>query len=181
MSADARLTALRHAFDHGFALPPPAAADELEDLIAIRVGGHPYALRLAEVAEILSRQKIVPVPTATRDLLGLVGVRGCLVPVFALATILGYPQAESAARWLMLCRAGGGADGAQIALACGDFDGHLRLPRARVHAGDSARAAREYIQLVASTDGGPRPVISVPLITRALDRRVGDRRPAKEG
>ena len=41
---------LRQDFDRTFALPPSLAAPEVEDLLAIRVAGDPYAIRLLDIA-----------------------------------------------------------------------------------------------------------------------------------
>ena len=67
---------LRAAFDCTFALPPSLASPEFEDLLTIRVVGDPYAIRLGDIAEVVTDRSIVPVPAVTPDLLGLAGIRG---------------------------------------------------------------------------------------------------------
>src|ERR1039458_7695948 len=89
---ESKAAALRQAFDQSFALPPPPASQEVEDLLAIRVAGNPYAIRLRDIAGIVAGRKVVPVPAVRLDLLGLAGIRGGVVPVFGLASILGYGQ-----------------------------------------------------------------------------------------
>ena len=95
--------ALRQAFDLSFALSPPPASPEVEDLLTLRVAGNPYAIRLRDIAGIVAGRKVVPVPAITPGLLGLAGIRGGVVPVFGLASIL--LAREDASRLLLF---GGG-------------------------------------------------------------------------
>jgi purine-binding chemotaxis protein CheW len=73
----------------------------LEDLLAIRVGADPYALRLSEIVGLYVDVKIVPVPSPTTQLLGIVSLRGRMAPVYDLAALLHYPPAASP-RWMIL-------------------------------------------------------------------------------
>lgn len=159
---------LRRAFDLSFALPPSRAVDEAEDLLAIRVAGDPYAVRVRDLAGVVTGRTVVGVPAATPDLLGLAGIRGGVVPVFGLASLLGHGQPPGSPRWMILCGAG-----EPLALAFSDFDGYLRLPRASLHAGEGLRAAHRYVDQVASTPAGARPVISLPLVVAAIRDRSG--------
>ncbi len=166
---------LRQAFDLSFALPPPQASQEVEDLLTIRVAGDPYAIRLRDIAGIVAGRRVVPVPAVTLDLLGLAGIRGGVVSVFGLASILGYGQAPGSPRWMILC----GAE-EPIALAFSDFEGYLRLPKSSLHADENLRTARQYVNQVASTEAGARAVISIPLVVATIRNRTGHNRLAKE-
>lgn len=166
---------LRQAFDLSFALPPPQASQEVEDLLTIRVAGDPYAIRLRDIAGIVAGRRVVPVPAVTLDLLGLAGIRGDVISVFGLASILGYGQAPGSPRWMILC----GAE-EPIALAFSDFEGYLRLPKSSLHADENLRTTRQYVNQVASTDAGTRAVISIPLVVATIRNRTGHNRLAKE-
>jgi purine-binding chemotaxis protein CheW len=166
---------LRQAFDLSFAVPPPQALEEVEDLLTIRVAGDPYAIRLHDIAGMVAGRRVVPVPAVTLDLLGLAGIRGGVVPVFDLASILGYGPAPGSPRWMILC----GVE-EPIALAFSDFEGYVRLPTSSLHADENLRAARQYVNQVASTDAGVRAVISIPLVMATIRNRIGRNRPAKE-
>jgi purine-binding chemotaxis protein CheW len=166
---------LRQAFDLSFALPPPPASQEVEDLLTIRVAGDPYAIRLCDIAGIVTGGKVVAVPAAAIDLLGLAGIRGDIVPVFGLASILGYSQPPESPRWMLLC----GAD-ESIALAFSDFEGYLRIPKSCLYADENLRATRQYVSQAASTNAVVRCVISIPLILANIRNRIGHHRPTKE-
>jgi chemotaxis signal transduction protein len=170
-----RAAELRQAFDLSFALPPPQAAQEVEDLLAIRVAGDPYAIRLRDIAAMVAGRRVVPVPAAALDLLGLAGIRGGVVSVFGLASILGYGQAPGSPRWMILC----GTE-EPIALAFSDFEGYLRLPKSSIHTDENPRATRQYVNQVASTEAGARAVISIPLVVATIRNRIGHSRPTKE-
>lgn len=174
-SAEGAAAALRRAFDLSFASPPAEASEEVEDLLAIRVAGDPYAIRLREIAGVVAGRKVVAVPAAALDLLGLAGVRGGVVPVFGLASMLGYLQAPGSPRWMILC----GAED-PIALAFSEFEGYLRLPRSALHADENHRATRRYVNQVAITAAGARAVISISLVVAAIRNRSGLNRPTKE-
>lgn len=172
---DSNAAELRRAFDRSFASPPYVAAQEVEDLLAIRVAGDPYAIRLREIAGMIAGRSVVPVPSAALDLLGVAGIRGGVVAVFGLASILGYGQAPGLPRWMILC----GAED-PIVLAFSDFDGCLRLPKSSLHVDEQVRATRPYLNQVASTEAGARAVISIPLIVATIRNRSGHSRPARE-
>ena len=118
------------------------------------------------------------VPAVTPDLLGLAGIRGGIVPVFGLSSILGYGADPGAPRWMILC----GSE-EPIALAFSDFEGYLRLPRSALHADENVRATGEhlkYVTQVATTPDGVRAVICIPLIMATIRNRISQHRPTKE-
>ena len=169
---------LRQAFDRTFALPPSGVSPEAEDLLTIRVAGDPYAIRLLDIAEIVTERRVVSVPAVTPDLRGLAGIRGGIVPVFGVSSILGYGSDSGAPRWMMIC----GSE-QPIALAFSDFEGYLRLPASALHADENFGTAREhvkYVNQVASTPDGVRAVISIPLIMATIRNRISQHRPTKE-
>lgn len=59
------------------------------ELLRFRVGRERFALRLAEVEEAIEGPEVHPIPEAPREMLGVVALRGRLVPVYAPARALG--------------------------------------------------------------------------------------------
>ena len=170
-----RAAELRQAFDRTFALPPPQAAQEPEDLLAISIAGDPYAIRVPEIVGIVAGRTVISVPAAASHLLGLAGIRGQIVPVFGLASILGYGLASDSPRWVILC-----AGEEAIALAFADFEGYLRLPKSSLYAEENHGNTRRHVSHLASTPAGVRAVLSVPLVLADIQNQVGRNRSVKE-
>ena len=111
---------LRAAFDAAYAAPPRRDAAAGQDLLTIRVGSEPYAIRVSDIAGLFVDRKITPVPANDASLLGIAGFRGMIVPVHSLPVLLGLP-ATHAPRWLVIAAA------TSVALAFDAFEGHLRV------------------------------------------------------
>jgi chemotaxis signal transduction protein len=165
-SGTSTAAAMRRAFDRAFAAPPPPAAEELESLLAIRVLGDPYAIRIREISGVAINRKIVALPGPVPELLGVAGFRGGLLPVYSLAALLGYHQEADAIRWLALC----GSE-EPVGLAFGVLEAYLRIPLGQVSAADRREVKREHVKDVARTADGARPVVSIPSLLDAVQRR----------
>ena len=109
---------LREAFDRSFADLPSHAAAAAERFLAIRIGGHPHAVRMAEISGLFADKKITPLPGPVAELIGLVTIRGTLLPVYDLGLLLDCPRATMP-RWLLTAAAG------PVGLAFDQFDGYL--------------------------------------------------------
>jgi hypothetical protein len=141
---------LRQAFDASFAEPLREATVPPEAFLAIRVDADPHALRLADVASLLPLDAVTPLPSPLPELLGVIGHRGAVLPVYDLRTLLGYPGA-AAPRWCVVLAA------APLALAFDGFDGHLRVPRQHGERLD-----------VLQLDGQVRPVVPTAALLATL-------------
>lgn len=151
-----RAFSLRSDFDAAFARAPDPAAPPQLDLLVIRVGEHRYALRLSQVLSVHADRKLVAVPSPRADLLGLVGLRGVIVPVYDLRRLLGYPAAAPP-RWLAHVRAA-----APLAVAFELFERHLRLPASDVTTATSnADAVHPFATGSAKSASGPLPIIDL--------------------
>jgi chemotaxis signal transduction protein len=162
-----RADELRTAFDREIARPPGSLAAATEELLAIRVGGEPYALRRADVAGLFADKVITPLPGDVAALLGLGGFRGVLVPVYDLRVLLGGTGA-AAPRWLVTAAA------ASVGLAFDGFEALVRVPRDAFVGRD---AAVGHVHHVVQTPTGLRPVVAVPSILEAIRAHA---RPRKE-
>jgi chemotaxis signal transduction protein len=162
-SGASRAAVLRDAFDRGFAEPPAIAQRETVDLLSIRLGGDAFALRLVETAGLFSDRKITPVPTPLRELRGLAGVRGTLVPVYDLGVLLGYAIAN-APRWIVMARE------APVAFAIETFVGQLRIDRAALITNEAA--GREHVREIARDEDVSRPIVHLPSLVAAIGKRA---------
>lgn len=166
--------ALREAFDASFAAPARTLRQEGTALLAIRVAGEPFALPVHEIAGLLPARRIVPVPGRRPELVGICGLRGAVVPVYALSRLLGLDDDGEPPRWFVLGAAGPAAD--RVALAFSTFEGHLVVPAAaldRASAGDAGR----HVAAVARLASGARPVLGVASLLQAVTaHETGGRR-----
>jgi chemotaxis signal transduction protein len=158
-----RLVQLREGFDQSFAEPPAQVGDPLEELLAIRIGVSPYALRLNEVAALEANRRITPVPSESAELLGVAGIRGAVVAVYDLAALLGQPR-DASARWLGL------AKGSQSAFAFSEFEGQLRVGREALS--KTAEGSTWAVHEVARSGGVLRPVIGLASLVSSLEERA---------
>jgi chemotaxis signal transduction protein len=165
-SADT-LDALRREFDDAFARAPAPAGAAPQPMLAIRVGEHPYALRLAQIAGLHADRHVTALPSALPALLGVSGFRGQIAPVYDLAVLLGYPAA-AAPRWLVLVR------GAQpLALAFERFDCHFLAAPEQVLAAAGAEG-RDCVRGAVAQGGeaGARALIELPALLDEIRRQA---------
>jgi purine-binding chemotaxis protein CheW len=80
------------------ALAPTRTAEAMHEFLAFEVSGDRMGLPLATVKEILKLAPITPVPRASREVLGILSVRGRITTVICLRTKLGLPPPEGASR-----------------------------------------------------------------------------------
>jgi chemotaxis signal transduction protein len=166
VSTEGRMIELRRAFDSAFAVVPPRGRPNVENLLAVRVGPSPAALRLGQVAGLFVDKSITRLPGSVPALLGIAGYRGALIPVYDLCALLGDPESEPP-RWSVVV-----AGDIPLALAFHQFDGHLRVPREAADAvGDPDLATRLSADLVRA-DGVTRPIIDVPLVLDLIRTRT---------
>ena len=159
-SMGATAATLRRHFDEAFAAPAASMTECLEDFLAIRVGSDPYALHLSEIAGLHVGVKIVPVPSPVAQLLGIVGIRGMMVPIYDLAALLRYPL-KSNSRWFVLARAP-----QPVGFAFEAFEAHLQLPQASLagsNAEDSGTGGTvQHLRGTVRAAGALRPIIHLP-------------------
>lgn len=161
-----RVGGLRAAFDQSFAQAPATQTEPPANLLAISVGGDPYALRLIDVAGLFADKRIAMLPSPMPELLGLGGFRGAILPVYDLAMLLGYPKA-SAPRWLAAAAA------APAVFAFDGFDGYLSIQEASILPGPRGlERGRTYLRQMIETAGLFRPVISLAAILEPLRNRT---------
>jgi chemotaxis signal transduction protein len=163
---DQRVSELRASFARGFAVPYEPSQPDLEDLLAIRVAGEPYALRVRDIIEVVARKQIVPAPTAFPAFIGLVGIRGGVVPVYSLGALLGHTHDASQARWLAL------HDRAErCALAFDELESYDRVRRSDVHPVPEGEGRTGFASVV-ELRGAMRAVIDLTLVVSNFEARA---------
>jgi purine-binding chemotaxis protein CheW len=173
-AAKAAVAELRREFDGAFALAPKSETARIENLLAVRIGGDGFALRVAQIAGLYSDKPVTPLPSPLVELQGLAGFRGRPAPVYDLAALLGY-AASGATRWLVLARAS-----EPLALAFDDFESHFAVA-ADPKAGDIVRAPGATLKVSAQLrpqvfdavryQGAMRPIVDLDAIIESIRRR----------
>jgi chemotaxis signal transduction protein len=161
-----RVAGLRRAFDQVFASTYAERSQEQESLLALRIEGDLYGLNVREIAGVAVAGRLVPLPSQSPGLLGLTGIRGAVVPVYSLAVLMGYPRVGETLGWLALS---GAKD--PLALALGEFDGYVRVPKTALHVPD--RDARKHVHQFAQLGDVVRAIISVASVVSAIQGAVG--------
>ncbi|KUL37603.1 chemotaxis protein CheW [Actinoplanes awajinensis] len=163
-----RVERLRADFDHSFAVPARTLDDEAVELLAVGVGGRPYALRLSQTSGLHPDRPVVPLPSSVPALRGLAGFAGVVIPVYDLAALLGHPIPEDP-RWLVLA-----AGGPPLALAFQQLDHHVRVPATAVVDGSgAAAAARGCLRGMVQLPDGNRPIIDMAATRDLVHRMAG--------
>ena len=67
----------------------------MTDLLVFRLAGEQYALPVPDVAEVVPRASLTRLPGAPDGILGMLRLRGALLPVVDLRTRLGLPPVTS--------------------------------------------------------------------------------------
>jgi chemotaxis signal transduction protein len=153
--------ALREEFDNGFVRPRTSDSEDVEELIAITIGGDRYLVRLADIDGLHVDRPVTPAPTTNPHLRGLMAIRSALFPVYDLRTLLGYPSGPPA-RWLLLVKA---ADA--VALSFDAFEAHVRVPRSEVSI--DAPTTHAHMRGVVRDAGGHRSLVHLASLLEAIN------------
>jgi chemotaxis signal transduction protein len=164
---------LQHEFDSSFNRLPLSQTGEFVSLLAIRVGSHPYAVRLSAIAALHADKQIVALPDAPQELLGIAGFRGAIVPVYSLAALLGDPGAAGS-RWVALTRT------MPVGLAFERLDAYLHIPRAAIARSTEVCEPQRRVGDVIIHEDLVRPLVDVESILNSITSRGPSPGPQKD-
>jgi len=126
--------------------------------LLLPVGEDWYALELDAVREVVPRPVVTPVPRAPAGVLGVLNLRGEVVPVLDTARLLGVGHAAAAAHVAVAETARGpaalAADGLPVRVTLGDPAGAAELPAglARFTVGDGVATLLDAESLVGALE-----------------------------
>jgi chemotaxis signal transduction protein len=160
---DRSAQALREEFDRAFAEAPRERERDRVAVLAIRVGTEPAAVQVLETSGLIAAPRIAPLPSRRRELLGLVGLRGAVLPVYSLARLLAYPGGSEEPRWMIIA---GTAD--RVALAFEGFEGHALVPLGDLHPVPADARTGAHVRQAVAVRGETRPLLSIPSLWRTI-------------
>jgi len=168
-SLEETLRDLRESFDQSFAIAPVVEGDGLEDILAVRIAGDPYGLRMREIRGLVATRRVVPVPSRRPELLGVAGHRGAVVTVYSLAALLGYPVDVAPTPWLALV-----GESEPLGFGFAAFDGFFRARGSDLRAAEEHGRATLHVRSVVVMGNQLRRVVDVPSVLRTLEARGED-------
>jgi chemotaxis signal transduction protein len=168
-----RVAELRSAFDRTFQVAYQRKTKDVEPMIAFRTAGAALAVSAKHITEVIKRGFILPVPSVVSELLGVAVVRGMLVPVFNLATLLELPPSGEP-QWFMLTNRE-----TPVAFAFDGLEGRVEVERAHLYA-EEASSRRKHIHQLAEVGSVVRAVIDVSSLMESIRQCAGLTAPAKQ-
>jgi chemotaxis signal transduction protein len=166
-TVERRILRLRSDFDRSFAQPLGNHDTGHVELLAIKAGGQPYALRLAQTAGLHPDRPVTPLPGPLPALLGLAGFAGTVIPVYDLGALLGHPVTDRP-RWLVLA-----TGSPPLGFAFPEVDGHVRVAADTIIGETAGSGRRGVLRGMARLDGARLPIIDVPAARAAVHKLAG--------
>lgn len=152
---------LREAFDQSFTKAVVTDTARWLDFLQIRLDGRAHVLALDEVACLLPLTWVTPIPSPLPALIGVIGHKGDIVPVYDLRIVLGR-SATVAPRWMVISRQ------PNLALAFDAFDKHVRYQDEAVARPAGGVSASDHIQMHLQADGQTWPIVSLASVGHGI-------------
>ncbi len=169
----ATLERLRREFDETFASPPSESGPKRERLLAIRVSGDPYAVRVSEVAAVAKCERLVRFPGRQPEFIGVAAARGSIFPVYSLAAIAANGRKERGAAWILL------SDPTDpLGLAFDGLEGSFDVPASELAA--PSESSNPYVTGMVQWGSTSRPVIRLSSVVHRLKAGAARGGPSKE-
>lgn len=131
---------LKTEFDRAFAEPLRTQDSEFENFVGFNIEDAVFVLRMTEIKGLVQCKKVIPLPSADSHFIGITGVQGQLIPVYSLASILGYSKNNEEDRWLVLCE-----DKERIGFLLEDLQGYIRILASDLSASEKLEKKQESI------------------------------------
>lgn len=167
-----RVSQLRAAFDQMFVSPPVRQA-AVEHLLAVQVGGKPFAIGTNQITGLSRVRRIVPLPSRLSEMLGIANIRGMIIPVFNLAAFLGLESRGEDVQWLGLVKTE-----ETIAFGFEQFERQVEVAAGAICCEQDSGDA-EGGRLLARLDTGVRPVLDILRYAREIQNKAGLAGPAR--
>jgi chemotaxis signal transduction protein len=163
---------LRDSFIQGFIDPPPTRTHQREKFIRIRLGKQGCILSFSQIGTLQKAERILEWGVEMPEFHGLVNLRGDVVPVYRLATLLGQgpdprddgPRDSSDAGWLISVKTPQG----ELAFSFLELEGQLELDRQARISVQCATGTQQFAEKLILHEGQRLWVLDLQKITRHL-------------
>ena len=152
---------LREAFDQSFTRAVTSDATRWLDFLQIRLDGRVHVLALDEVSCLQPLSWVTPIPGPLPALMGVIGHKGDIVPVYDLRIVLGYAP-TLVPRWMVISRH------FNLALAFDAFDKHVRYTDRAVARPTGGVAASDHIQMHLQVESQNWPVVGLASVGNSI-------------
>ncbi len=159
---------VRHTFDSAFSAPPRSFMGRQDMLLLVGLWEDAYAVRMRELSGVHRVERITPLPGATPDLLGIAVIQGHLTPIFSVGVLLGYPQQDTDACWVLLASAD-----PPVGLAIPELQGYHVMPGDAAPTSLAGSEERAFVSGYLHVADGVRTILNVAAIIQAIYARVG--------
>lgn len=135
---------------------------ELE-FVCFHAGGQSFGLNITHVREIRRWSPVTPLPHAPREVLGVMNLRGSVIPIYDLAARLGLPETTAHPRNVIMVAT---HDNQTIGLLVESVSEILSVPRGSIQETPEVRseAARQSIAGVITLNEGMTRVVDLAAI-----------------
>lgn len=138
-----RAEQLRKSFDETFTRPPYQAPAQT-DMLMVTVGGTDRAVRLGQITRVARNPGTVPVPALAASFIGVAGMRGAVLPVFSLASLLGLDATTH--DWLLIVQ--GSAQQESIAFSCEAVRGYVQVKSSSAPEGEVVTVGNQHLPVI---------------------------------
>jgi purine-binding chemotaxis protein CheW len=140
----------------------------MEAMIVFRIGDEHIGVDIAQVREVTETQSPVPVPRSPNFLLGLVNIRGEVIPVISLKKRLGF-AGDEAGNLLLIVEDGGRLAGVKV----DELFGTKKVIDARINRRAellSTRKEKDFFYGVYEDDGKPILILDLGKVLSKEDK-----------
>jgi chemotaxis signal transduction protein len=120
------------------------------------------------MAGLAASPRIIPVPSTVAELLGIMAIRGVVIPVYSLAEILGYGKDHDPMRWVSLF-----GTHQPLGFTFESLEGYVRIPSADLWISEEMKVARKHVCQVARIGTLTRPVVSLASAAQTIKGQAG--------
>jgi len=149
-----------------------AAGDRMVQLVCFKLADEEYALEITRVQEVIKFQAVTPVPQMPSFVLGVVNIRGNVIPVFDLRDKFGLPSREFDQNTKILVVDFGGV---MVSVVVDEILDNIKVPNSCIDEtpGVKLKIDRECVAGLALIDDRMVIILDADEVSRSLNQAIG--------